>query len=160
MLFYTFLFLASLAVSLLILWVYSLTVRVGKKRQRVKKKLRNQAGKTSQVSGYTYGKNVRMAARSPAHNASTNDPLMTTWTGSIQSRDEYRPRAFATQGSTLSAYLARKYSEKQSSADWKQQNNRPLRDDRSYLAKPAYRSASTTHIQKANGSVVPKPWGW
>ena len=164
MLFYTLLFLGSLAAALLILWLYNLTALAGKKMQRAKK-LRNDAGAMPLASGYAHGRNVRVASSSAAPNATTNDPLTTTWTGSIQTRDEYRPRGPAIQGSTLSAYLARKDAEKQTSADWRQNNSRPLRDDRSYLANSAYGSASTprpqtTRKKKANGRAAPKPWGW
>ena len=153
------LFLASLAVTLLILWLYNLTVLVGKKMLRAKK-LKGQTPQISLVSEHTHGRNMQMASSSVAQNATVNGPLMTSWTGRIESRDDYRPREDISQGSTLSSYLARKDAEKRSFGDWQHNNARPSRDDRSYLQGSAYRPSPATQSRKSNGTVVPKPWGW
>lgn len=159
MLVYTLLFLASLAVSLLCLWLYNLTVLARKKMQRAKKQ-RKQAAQMSPVSGNTQVRNMRMTYSSTLQDVATNRPQMTTWTGSIQSRDEYRPREDDSQGSTLSAYLARKDLEKRSSSDWRQNISQSIRDDRSYLTEPTSPSDSTGLTGNAKGPNAQKPWGW
>ena len=159
MLFYTLLFLASLAVTLLILWSYNLTVRAGKKVQRAKK-LRKHAAQMSHVSRNAQGGRMQIASASANQTVTASAPQMTTWTGSIQSRDEYRPRADAAEGSTLSAYLARKELEKHSSGDWRQNRNGSTRDDRSYLTKPTSRPESARLDGNAKGPIGQKPWGW
>lgn len=176
MLFYTMLLLASLAAALLILWLYNLTIFAGKKMRR-SKSLQKNLGQVSLASESTHGRNMQMTSQFRTRKAASgpfninhdlagtaNHPLQSTWTGKIQKQDDYHPRSIDSNGSTLSAYLARKDREKASYKDWKQNVGRPVRDDRGGATRSSYRprpikATARLHIKSGQKSVN-KPWGW
>ena len=157
MLFYVMLFLASLAVATLIIWLHGLSKRAKTKALQAKK-LRIHANHMPKVSGP--GLNAGTGAPTPVaeaagmHVSQSNSVLSSTWSGSINREERCRPKE-PSQGS-LNAYLARKREEERANAAWKQKSVSKVRDDKPYQPESETLSPKADLQVHASGD---KPWG-
>lgn len=167
MLFYITLLLTSLVVTLMILWLYKLTVFFVRK---VFRSTHDQAGvgpvdhvRARRKASRAWGIRAHATPTKQAqtHPASANNRAG-RWSGYAQSVHKEHPELATSTGADLSSYLSRQDSEtSRRSVDWKRELGRPIRDD----SRPAFRSDS----QKSGQNVASKhhghkggdtPWGW
>lgn len=158
MLFYVMLFLASLALATLIIWLHGLAKRAKLKALQAKK-LSIQANHMPKVSGP--GLNSGMRANTPVPEmaavpaSQANSVLSSTWNGSIKREESIRPKE-QTQGS-LNAYLSKKRAEERTNAAWKQQSTSKVRNDAGACQSTSPDLSSKAKLQVRTRS--DKPWG-
>jgi hypothetical protein len=155
MLFYTTLFIVSLLVTLVILWLYNLVVFVGKKIN-VSRSSGEYSDGAHQFGDRKYAKIPKMTTQvwgssghaTPAglactHPARPNSPAPWGWPGHDHEAHDH-PKSVAT----LNHYLAQKKIRDESVSEWKRNISRPVRDDRHGLAGRVYTpsSNSVSHI--------------
>lgn len=172
MLFYTILLLASLAVALVILWLYRLTSAVFNRlarQYRVRsysrnvsqnsRPLRRKARRTTTATMSRYG-NSHAYDSSRRVPAKANFAVQSNWTGKNQPENKYPTNHAGLTNTDLNAYLARKNAEKQSLVDWSLNIGRPVRDDRTINIRSVHRMPLTGQSGTVHNKGTLKPWGW
>lgn len=172
MLFYATLLITSFLLTLVILGIKNLIVFFTRKafrrsREDVRFKatahLKNRAmGAGINTVSEAWGKQAHAAPATMAkmHPAMPASGAPWGWPGSDSETREQRIRPATTKGSTLDAYLARKYEKQQSVGDWKRNVGRPTRDDRSALSGQAYKPSQDAISKYGMDKDDDKPWGW
>lgn len=163
-LFYTTLFIASLILLSVLLWLFNLmfVLYQSMSRSRIQNTKQNPADHLSEKE---YGKNSKRKSRvwgrkphsTPAnlartHPAKPDELTPGRWSGNDYEVSEYHSQASVAGGATLSSYLARKNLEDKTDGNGKQNAGHKLRDDGSMLSgrayKPSQDAVSTFAIDK------------
>ena len=166
MLFYAALLLTSLLVTLMLLWLYRLTVLVGRKI------FRSSARADADIVNRSMGRDLKAASsawgrkyhETPGNLARTHPvtPGQATpwgWPGSDEGHD-FHPKPASAHKADLSSYLSRHDSEPNHSPDWKRDIGKPVRDDRpTFSSKPQGLKRKAEH-KKPDDEGDDKPWGW
>lgn len=171
MLFYATLLITSLVVTLVILWVYNMTI-LAVKKFRESRGLSESHDPTAHLNEKKYGRNVKKVTKAwgeyghatpnnlaRTHPARSGSPAPWGWPGNDHESHEHQPKPLTAEGASLSAYLERNSSREKSVENWKKNVARPVRDDRPALAGKAY-SPSKDTIDKFSNEDDDRPWGW
>jgi len=170
-LFYSTLLITSFLLTLVILGLKNLLVFVARNVFGLGKQ-NTKGAPTAHLNRKAPAKNLTVAPSAwgrqghatPATVAKTHPALPGNtpwgWPGSDPETREHHPGTAAARGTSLNAYLARKYEKQQTVGDWKRNIGRPARDDGSALAGTAYKPSEDAISRYGIDKKDDRPWGW